>query len=224
MSAAKTNNPQHLPHTTQERLLNFMTWFNMQPIEVPWLVDGLLTNDSSSAFVGKPKAGKSTAIRNLAASIVKGRAFLGRKVFVPKDGGKVLYVHLDRKDPIQDVASELRMLGITEKEAEHLHLLSSEDMPDKDRVEWLVKAIKEFNPTLVIIDVLFQFVDSENSNDYNKNLKAINELQDRLRQIEFHGHLVTAHHARKATNPDEPFDDFLGTQAIRGSVSTSLSF
>lgn len=201
-----------------------MTWFTLQEIEHPWLVYGLLTNDSSSAFVGKPKAGKSTAIRTLAVSIIKGRPFLGRKVFVPEGGGKVLYIHLDRKDPIEDVASELRALGITQEESERLLLKSSENMPEEKRIDWLVAEVTELKPTLVVIDLLFQFVSTDNVNDYSKNLKAINELQDRLRKVNFHGHLITAHHARKAMNPDEPFDDFLGTQAIRGSVSTSLSF
>src|ERR1019366_5975015 len=114
-SRQSNNILQRSTYLTQlkKRLLH-MTWFTMHEIQVPWLVYGLLPNDSSSAFVGKPEAGKSTAIRNLAASIIKSKPFLGREVFVPEGAGKVLYVHLDRKDPIEDVASELRTLGINE--------------------------------------------------------------------------------------------------------------
>jgi hypothetical protein len=174
--------------------------------------------------VGKPKSGKSTAIRSLATCIIKGKAFLGRQVHVPKAGGKVLYIHLDRKDPVENVADELRTLGITEKEAERLHLLSAEDMPDKGRMEWLISEVTRFKPILIIIDLLFQFVSTENANAYNENLKALNELQDALREAGFKGHLLTAHHARKATNPEDVFDDYLGTQAIRGSSSTGIHF
>jgi RecA-family ATPase len=199
-------------------------WYALQELEVPWLVYGLLVNDSSSAFVGKSKAGKSSAIRNLAVAVVKGRPFLGREVFVPKEGGTVLYIHLDRKDPVAYVASELRALGITDKEATRLHLMSAQDMPKEDdgRMKWLVEQVTRLRPTLVIIDLLFQFICVDNSNDYNKNLKAINELQDHLRVAEFHGHLVTAHHARKANGSVDAFDDLLGSSAIRGSFSTNV--
>lgn len=199
-------------------------WYAMQELEVPWLVYGLLVNDSSSAFVGKSKAGKSSAIRNLATAIIKGRPFLGRQVFVPKEGGSVLYVHLDRKDPVSYVAAELRTLGITKAESTRLHLVSAQDMPkDEDtRMDWLIEQVTRLKPTLLIIDLLFQFICVDNSNDYNKNLKAINELQDRLSKAGFRGHLVTAHHARKANGSVDPFDDLLGSSAIRGSFSTNV--
>src|ERR1700674_4637272 len=201
-----------------------MDWFTMQIPEVPWLVYGLLVNDSSSAFIGKPKAGKSSLIRNLAVSIIKGQPFLDRQVYVSKEGGKVLYIHLDRKDPVEYVATELRELGITQEESARLHLLSASGMPKEgeERTDWLIGQVGLLKPDLIIIDLLFQFVSVDNSNDYNANLKAINALQDRLIKAGFHGHLVTAHHARKANGSIDPFDDLLGSSAIRGSFSTNV--
>jgi RecA-family ATPase len=201
-----------------------MDWFTMQTPEVPWLVYGLLVNDSSSAFIGKPKAGKSSAIRNLAVSIIKGQPFLDRKVYVPKEGGKVLYIHLDRKDPLEYVANELRELGITQEESARLHLVSALEMPKEgdERMNWLIEQVTLLKPDLIITDLLFQFVSVDNSNDYNANLRAINALQDRLIKAGFHGHLTTAHHARKANGSIDPFDDLLGSSAIRGSFSTNV--
>jgi hypothetical protein len=174
--------------------------------------------------VGKSKAGKSSAIRTLAAAIIKNRSFLGRQVFVPKEGGSVLYIHLDRKDPVSYVAAELRALGITKAESSRLHLVSAQDMPKDEamRMGWLIEQVTRLKPTLVVIDLLFQFICVDNSNDYNKNLKVINDLQDRLCKAGFHGHLVTAHHARKANGSVDPFDDLLGSSAIRGSFSTNV--
>jgi RecA-family ATPase len=201
-----------------------MDLFTMQTPEVPWLVYGLLVNDSSSAFIGKPKAGKSSLIRNLAVSIIKGQPFLDRQVYVSKEGGKVLYIHLDRKDPLQYVVNELRELGITQEESARLHLVSALEMPKEgdEYMDWLIEQVTLLKPDLIIIDLLFQFVSVDNSNDYNANLRAINGLQDRLIEAGFHGHLVTAHHARKANGSIDPFDDLLGSSAIRGSFSTNV--
>ena len=197
-------------------------WYEITAPSIPWLVHGLLANDSHSAFVGKPKSGKSTLVRNLAVSIVKGRDLLGRKVNVPTTGGRVLYIHLDRKDPIHDVADELRKLGITAEESKRLMLMSSEDIPQslEARLLWLQDRVKDFKPQLIIIDLLFQFINVQESNSYVQVLAAINGLQDTLRKVNFRGHTVTAHHQRKAVSTQDPFDDILGSSSIRGSFAT----
>jgi len=199
-------------------------WFTIEEQPVPWLVHGLLANDSHSAFIGKPKSGKSSLIRNLAVAVVKGRDLLGRKVTVPTGGGRVLYIHLDRKDPIGDVAGELRKLGITQEESDRLSLMSADDMPNTkdERLRWLQEETKKFSPDLIIIDLLFHFINVSDSNGYNQVLNSINELQDTLRQCGFKGHTATAHHQRKASSEHDRFDDVLGSTSIRGSFATNL--
>jgi ribosome biogenesis GTPase A len=89
------------------------SWHLVEDIPTQWLVDGLLPADGYSAVIGKPKAGKSTLIRQLIAAIVKSEPFLDRSVNIPTGTGRVLYIHLDRKDKPARVAKELRHLGIT---------------------------------------------------------------------------------------------------------------
>jgi hypothetical protein len=199
-------------------------WYVLQNPSVRWIVDGLFPADGHSAIVGKPKAGKSTLIRNLVASVIKSRPFLDRPVNVPQGTGKVLYIHLDRKDRPARVAAELKELEITDDEAPRLHFIVAEDLPaDIDsRLQWLKQEIEEFKPNLLVIDLMLQFLDVQNSNDYKQVLKAINDLQDALSQAHFEGALVAAFHSRKAVNPDCPADDVLGSTAIRGSFGTLI--
>jgi hypothetical protein len=60
-----------------------------EPVETEtrWLVHGLIPADGYTAIVGKPKAGKSTTIRNLIAAVIKGRDFLDRPIGVPPNTG-----------------------------------------------------------------------------------------------------------------------------------------
>jgi len=104
-------------------------WFELPEEPVEWLVQGLITTDDCAAANGKPKSGKSTGIRNLIAAVVLGGKFLNREVCIPPGTGKVLYVHLDRKDRRHRVAKELRQLGITREASHQIRLLTERDMP-----------------------------------------------------------------------------------------------
>jgi hypothetical protein len=203
-------------------------WFDEPEIETKWLVYGLITSDDNAGFVGKPKSGKSTSIRNLAAAVVVGRPFLGRNVELPEHSGKVIYVHLDRKDHKHQVCSELRNLGITEDDAERLRLFTEKDIPKnlsfEDRCGWLAEQVAEFNPHIVMIDLLFHFIKLEKGvNDYNNVLDAIAKLQDSLSKVGYKGALLMSLHARKAMSEDVA-DNTLGSTGINGSMSTSIYF
>jgi hypothetical protein len=199
-------------------------WYSLKNPSVRWIVDGLLTADGHSAIVGKPKAGKSTLIRNLVVSVIKSRPFLDRQVNIPPSTGKVCYIHLDRKDRPARVVTELKELGITDDEAPRLHFIVAEDLPVdiESRLQWLRREVEQFKPNLLVIDLMLQFLDVQNSNDYKQVLKAINQLQDALSEAHFEGALVAAFHSRKAVNPDCPADDVLGSTAIRGSFGTLI--
>jgi len=200
-------------------------WQLLEQQEVPWLVNGLLPADSYSAIVGKPKAGKSTVIRNLVASVIKSRPFLDRQVNIPEGIGRVLYIHLDRKDRPWRVVSELKKLGITDPdEQSRLRLMVAEDIPPDmhDRLTWLKTEVAEFRPHLLVIDLALQFLDVQNTNDYKQVLVGMNSLQDALSEVKFNGAVVAAFHARKATTQDDPADDVLGSTAIRGSFSNLI--
>ncbi len=200
-----------------------MDWYNIPEPKNSWLVDGLFPADGYSAICGKPKAGKSTVIRNLVASVIKGRKFLNRSIDIPPGTGRVLYIHLDRKDQPWRVAKELRQLGITPDESARLVLKTAHDVPSdsySDRLAWLQKEATTANPHLIVIDLMWQFVMAKNPNEYNEVLKGINALQDALTEAKYKGALVVTLHGRKATNPSDPADDVLGSTGHRGSFST----
>jgi RecA-family ATPase len=202
-----------------------LNWFDIPSLETAWLVDGLIPSDGHAAICGKPKAGKSTFIRNLIASVIKGRKFIGRSIDLPAGSGRVLYVHLDRKDQPWRVAQELRDLGITQDESARLAFRTAQDLPSEsfdDRLKWLKKEVKNTKPHLLVIDLMWQFVVAQNSNDYNRVLAGINLLQDALTDAKYKGALVVALHGRKSTNPNDPADDILGSTGQRGSFSTNI--
>jgi len=201
-------------------------WFSIEPQKVQWLVDGLIPSDGYTAIVGKPKAGKSTFLRSLIASVIKNKKFLGRAVEVPEGQGRVLYIHLDRKDVPWRVASELRdKLGITKEESSRLHLYTSDNVPDtgyQARLDWLKDRVMAIQPNVVVIDLLWQFTCARNSNDYKEVLDAINQLQEALRSVQYQGSLIVTMHARKATNADDEADDIIGSTAQRGSFANGI--
>ncbi|ABF40137.1 putative transcriptional regulator [Candidatus Koribacter versatilis Ellin345] len=200
-------------------------WFHSTRPNVPWLIEGLLDKQSHTTIVGKPKAGKSVLARNIAAAVITGQSLLGRQVNIPKGEGRVLYLHLDRKDQAYDVAADFRALGVTEKDAERLMLCTAADLPEKhgDWLSWLADRVRSFDPDLIVIDLLFQFLNVGDVNGYNNVLDAINGLQDTLRKAGFRGHLLTLHHSRKGDNPNDPFDNALGSSAIRASCTTMIA-
>src|SRR5262245_5309592 len=147
-----------------------MNWYSIPTPETSWLVDGLIPSDGHAAICGKPKAGKSTFIRSLIAAVIKGRTFLDRQIDIPVGTGRVLYLHLDRKDQPWRVAKELRELGITKEESSRLTLKTAQDIPSADfgeRLKWLKEQITITKPHLVVIDLMWQFVVAQSSNDYN---------------------------------------------------------
>ena len=203
-------------------------WYALPEEPIEWLVDGLITTDDCAAANGKPKSGKSTGIRNLIAAVTLGGKFLDRDVMVPPGTGRVLYVHLDRKDRPHRVAKELRRLGITEEASTRVRFLTEKDMP-KDagfdaRLKWLTDEVKSFMPNLVVIDLLLHFVRTKKGvNDYDTMIDAVAQLQDSLSECGYRGALLVSLHARKASGEDVG-DSVLGSTGIRGSLSTLLHF
>lgn len=205
--------------------MSHTSWYHIPESKTLWLLDGLFLADGYSALIGKPKAGKSTFLRSLIVSVIKSRPLIGRSVNVPSGKGRVLYLHLDRKDSISRVAKELRELGITEKESERLTLRTSKDMPSADyaeRLVWLQREVKAAKPHLIVIDLLWQFVIAKNSNDYNATLQGINQLQDALIAMGYNGALIVTLHGRKSESTTDSFDDALGSTGQRGSFSTNI--
>jgi hypothetical protein len=211
-------------------------WHLLQSKPTRWLIDGLLPADGFSAVIGKPKAGKSSLVRQLIAAVVKSHPFLNRQVNIPsgRGTGRVLYVHLDRKDQPARVAKELKQLGITsDDETSRVALMIAEDLPAvglgegpaetlAKRLKWLQQEVINAKPDLIVIDLLQQFVSASNVNDYAETLTGVNRLQDALIAVRYTGALIVSIHGRKANSSDQPFDDTLGSTALRGSFTTLI--
>src|SRR5713226_6883935 len=128
----KARAQKHEVARPERQVLNMNDWYAFPEEPVEWLVEGLITTDDCAAANGKPKSGKSTGIRNLIAAVILGGKFLNREVSIPPGTGRVLYVHLDRKDRPHRVAKELRQLGITREASPRVCLLTEKDMPPKE--------------------------------------------------------------------------------------------
>jgi RecA-family ATPase len=217
---------QHTNQTLTKTTNKEIDWFDLEEPENKWLVDGLIPSDGYALISGKPKCGKSTFIRNLVVSIVKKRQFLDRSIDVAEGTGKVLYIHLDQKDKTPRVAAELRQLGITREESKRIILRTDEHIPmDGDinsRLTWLAEQVKAAKPHLIVIDLLWQFLQGNNANEYQAVLKEVNNLQRTLRNAGYNGALIAATHSRKAVNPDNPADDILGATSQSGSFVTTI--
>ncbi len=161
-------------------------------------------------------------------AVILGGKFLNRDVCIPPETGRVLYVHLDRKDRPHRVAKELRRLGITREASSRVRLLTEKDMPKDSgfdaRCQWLADEVTSFKPNLVVIDLLLHFVRTKKGvNDYDTMIDAVAQLQDALSECGYRGAMLVSLHARKASGEDVG-DSVLGSTGIRGSLSTLLHF
>ena len=212
----------------QAAVLTTTDWAEIPEYEQQnWLINGLITSDDNLCFVGKPKSGKSTGIRNLIAAIILGGKYLSRSVNLP-GRGRVLYLHLDRKDRPHQIKRELRNLGVI-GEKNQLRFLTEKDVPKKatnDQLcNWLARHAQEFNPHLIVIDLFTNFMKCKKGvADYDGMQDAITLLQDSLAETGYKGVLGISLHARKAVTDEDVFDNILVTTSIRGCMSTGLMF
>src|SRR5258708_1558512 len=133
-------------------------------------------------------------------------------------------MHLDRKDQPATVYKELRDFGITRDESHRVIFRTAQDIPKTvdERIKWLKDEVDKAQPHLIVIDLLWQFLNVSSANDYMAVMKGISDLQDALIQAKYKGALLVALHARKAVSPDNPADDILGSTSQGGSFVTTI--
>jgi hypothetical protein len=152
-------------------------WYQLPEPEITWLVEGLITSDGYAAICGKPKAGESTFIRAMIAAVIKGNDFLDRSIGVPAGTGRLLCIHLDRKDRPWRVAKELRDLDITEEESDRVILRTEEEMV-KEPLRNVSPGYRRRSQLLNLIwlssTLMWLFLIIKNSNEYNAVLDGIN--------------------------------------------------
>jgi hypothetical protein len=90
------------------------------------------------------------------------------------------------------------------------------------RLDWLKSEVIKAKPHLIVMDLMQQFICTSNVNDYAETMTGINRLLDALTKIGYEGAFIAAFHGRKSTSVDQPFDDLLGSTALRGTFTTLI--
>ena len=190
-----------------------------EPNEVtPYLVDGLLPAGGLSLLLGKPKAGKSTLARCLCTAVAIGGTWLARQC----DAGPVVYISLEEKRA--EVRSHFRkqFAALKIEQDQPIHVWVDRLPEHCNPVEWLVAAVGDINPALIVIDPLGRFVNiRDGGNDYMDATRQLQPLISYARDSRAQTHVALVHHARKAAG--DHGDESLGSTAILGSVDTAIS-
>src|SRR5262249_14391329 len=145
-------------------------------------VDNLLPAGGLSLLTAKPKTGKSTLARAIAAAIAKGFPILGRpSIRVP-----VIYLALE--DKRHDVRRHFEALGIGNLDPFYVHVGMVPEKP----LEWLDEEIKKTKARFVVIDPLVRFLRIRDIKDYAEASNATQPLIQRAHTTDTH-FLFTTH-------------------------------
>lgn len=179
------------------------------------LVDDLLLEVGVSMLVAKPKTGKSSLARQLAASVAEGTPFLGK----PTLCGDVLYLSLE--GPLGVVQEHFKKLGITQQRGV-IHVVH-EQMPYKgelglDRLEATIKSLVP-KLRLVIVDPVAKLLRMADSDRYDEVMLAIEKLEQLAKQNKLHLMFLT-HGKKKQT--DDAGDSPIGSTSFRGGTDTNI--
>ena len=210
---AFSKEPRHEPRI-EENEFNPMTvdrLYKAKDKKLEWVMDGLLPRGACSIIAGPPKAGKSTLIRQLSATIAMGGStFLGRKI----TQGKVLYLALEEQAEV--LKEEYRSLGI---KGDNFYVFVG-----AINKETIMENIKTFivknNIALLVIDTLMVFSSIENSNDYKETYNAMTVIRELARETNCH--IMTVHHTNKSEFQGP--SSIMGSSAFLGGVDVAIIF
>lgn len=175
--------------------------------EASWLVEGMLPAAGTSVVVAKPKVGKTTAVRQLAVSVARGRPFLGRET----TAGPVIYLALEEKRA--EVREHFRAMGALCEDI-YIHC----GISPKNGVAKLRRLVERIRPALVIVDPLFLMARVDDANNYAKVSAALEPLMAIARETG--AHILAVHHMGKGERSGG--DSILGSTAILGTVDTAV--
>jgi RecA-family ATPase len=193
------DSPQDLPVSFS---LKELKEFNI-PEPVP-LVEGFLYMKNISIIAAKPKVGKSTLLRNLAASIVDGHEFLGRKTAL----GSVLYLALD--EPRFNVQRDFIAMNVKNDASIFISFLSGVH----DKSQTIENLVIKHSPSLVIVDTLINATGIRDINEYVQVTHEMKRFRDLAEQ--YGCHICLVHHSKKGESQGN--DSVLGSTALTGAV------
>lgn len=180
-----------------------------QDEEELWLVDGVLPMRGSSILGAKPKVGKSTLARALAAAVVKGRAWVNYET----RQGTVFYFRFPGEGTTQEARQEWRALGV-DPDAD---LWDIEVHKPHEIHEHLERLVAQYQPVLIVIDTLQHFIKAGDLDDYAKVHAALSPIHD----LAEGAHVMCLHHSPKGDRADMA-DAFLGSTALFGAAEVGM--
>lgn len=177
------------------------------------VVDKLCYSHAVSMVTGGKHAGKSTLARWMAICVVKGWPFLKRAC----RQGPVMYIASE--DETMAARQELLRLGWDRNDP--FFFLSATNAPNDDQARFmgqLTQDIIDKGVKLVVIDMLFDFVNIQDEIKYAETRRAVGVIQT-LASLSG-THVVVIHHAPKyADSAAEAGVTALGSQGLAARVS-----
>jgi hypothetical protein len=175
-------------------------------------VDKLLYRRAASMIVGGKHHGKSTLTRWLATCVYQGWDFIGRSV----RQGPVFYIASE--DEEMAARSELIRLGWKEGNDQLLFLPASKIGDDRAGfLDWVITESQRVKPALIIIDMLFDFLNIKDEMSYAETRRAVGTIQ----RVASAGdtHVCGTHHSPKHSMSDDAAIAALGSQGLAAKVS-----
>jgi hypothetical protein len=174
---------------------------------IDYLIEDRLTTGGVALFVGEPKVGKTTMVRDLAVCVAKGRSWLGHAC----KQGPVWYLALE--DQKSEMLRHFRRLGCTDQDPLFLMCGRTPEGIMGVLREW---AATRERPVLIIIDTIQRFLRLRDVKDYAEVTNRLDPLIHLARDLQ--AAIWLNHHAGKAEKGD--LDNALGSTAFAGSADT----
>lgn len=167
------------------------------------IVEDLIAEGECIALIGKPKAGKSRMVLQLALSVSRGETFLGHAVPTPRT---VLIFDLENR--AHRVRHRLAKMANASAADERMHICAPDTLCDVETlctangVKALAQLASDVKPDLLIIDNwrLMLGGDENKTEVVVRGLRALSSLRKLSPKLA----IVVVHHTRKSQGPDPP--------------------
>ncbi len=220
IGSAFTKDAKHAPRLVEvkPRAFTYQRWSEL--LAVPdtkddWVIEGLLLKGGMSIVVGTPKIGKTTFVRQLERSVLRGERFLARTA----TKGTVVHYSFDEK--ARTAKRHYVRLGLNKDDNMILHFGTA---GNSNYLKELEEDLISIKPSLAVVDTLFDMVDVQDVNSYGPIKRALSFFSSLAEKTNCH--IMFIHHQNKPgmNSSQGSGHSVLGSTAIYGSVDACLIF